>query len=244
MLLGVCLVINSFKVYASDDWDYSFELYGMGSSISGNTSIGRVEGAPVDVSFGDILENLDMAAMVHFEAFNGDWGMILDYGFMDLSSKGLGRRGILDARVRQGVAEALLAKKFESGGRVFDVFAGVRWWDNDIDLIIDPVVLPGSSTLGVDEDWVDLVVGMRGFVPLSEKWMMTFRGDLGGLDISSSFTASAAVGGQYRMSNSWILNLQYKGLWVDYKRGDSGTRDSFRYDTLTHGPIVGIIHTF
>lgn len=70
--------------------------------------MGRLNGVPIDVGFDSILENFDLAAMVHFEAFrDNQWGIIIDYGFMDLGSKlSNSRGGILDADVRQGVLES------------------------------------------------------------------------------------------------------------------------------------------
>jgi hypothetical protein len=55
----------------------------MATKIQGDASIGRVVGTPVDVDFSTILDNLDMAAMVHFEAHHkSGWGMVIDYVFM------------------------------------------------------------------------------------------------------------------------------------------------------------------
>jgi hypothetical protein len=36
----------------------------------------------------------------------------------------------------------------------------------------------------------------------------------------------------------------YRALWVDYDNGKGGTPDYFAYDTVTHGPQIGIIFRF
>ncbi|MBV1905445.1 MAG: hypothetical protein KUG75_05155 [Pseudomonadales bacterium] len=228
------------------DWSYELELYGMASSIEGDAGVGRATDAEVNVDTETILENLDMAAMVHFEAYNTNgWGVILDYGFMDLSADISGPRdGIIDARVRQGVFEALLARRIELANGQFDTFVGIRWWDNDIEVEITPSVFPGPLDASVKEDWVDLLVGVRWNTDLSDKWKFQVRADIGGLGLQSDFTSSLSMGIRYKLSELLDLDLQYKGTWVDYKSGTRGQPEYYAYDTVTHGPIVGLIFKF
>ena len=46
--------------------------------------------------------------------------------------------------------------------------------------MIDPVLLPGTASRSVEEDWVDLVIGARWINPISEKWSFLLKGDIGG----------------------------------------------------------------
>lgn len=74
----------SAQSYA-ETWSYEIEPYALLANIEGNSSVGRATGADVNVSFDDILENLELAAMLHFEAHHENGlGVSLDYGFMDL----------------------------------------------------------------------------------------------------------------------------------------------------------------
>ena len=66
-------------------------------------------------------------------------------------------------------------------------------------------------------------------------------GDVGGLGLESDLTTSAIVGLRYRINNLLDLDLFYWGLWVDYESGDRGQPAFFQYDTVTHGPAVGLI---
>ncbi len=248
-LLAV-LTMGSLLLFSAssnaDDWSFEFEPYILATTIEGDAGIGRVTGAEVNVDLSDILEVLDMAFMGHFEAHHSNgWGMALDYGFMDLSADISGPRGgILNAKVRQGVLEALLVRRVSSGNGHIDYLAGIRWWDNDIDVTVDPGVLPGTVSSSVDEDWVDLVIGARWTNPLNDKWRFNLRGDIGGLGLESDFTSALAVGFHYQMTQSMDLDLQYKATWVDFESGTPGQPGFFKYDTLTHGPLVGVIFNF
>ena len=227
-------------------WSVSLEPYALITSIDGDASVGRVTGTDVEVDFGTILETLDFAAMVHVEVFRDDrWGAVLDYGFMNLSADiSTARGGVVDAKVHQGVLEAFLVRRFRRGPNSFDVYAGVRWWDNDIDVGVDPAVLPGTLESEVKEDWVDPVIGARWHHELSDRWQLSLRGDVGGFSVASEFSAAIGVSAFYRFQSKLALELAYRATWVDY---DDGTRQMpgyFAYDTVTHGPLIGLVVNF
>ena len=77
-------------------------------------------------------------------------------------------------------------------------------------------------------------------MPLSEKWEFVLRGDLGGFGVSSDFTAVAAGGVLYSFNETISLDVQYKALWVDYENGSRSAPGYFAYDTVIHGPIIGL----
>lgn len=230
----------------AEDWSFSIEPYLMAVSIEGDARIGRATGVPVDVDFSAILESLDMAAMLHFEAHsNNGWGFIVDYGFMDLSDDIFGSRGgVTDARVRQGTLEALLVRRSGSQTSGLEYFAGFRWWDNDVDVVIDPAVLPGDVTRKVDASWVDLVVGARWTRNINANWIAKVKGDIGGFGVESDFTSSISLSAVYEFSEKYAIDLQYKAMWVDFENGRKGQPGYFSYDTVTHGPIVGFQFNF
>lgn len=230
----------------SDDWDYMVEAYLIASSIEGDAGVGRVASAEIDIDFFDILEALKFGAMGHGEAFYKDtWGLIFDYGFMRLGDDQLLRfGGSLEAELRQGVMEIFLARRFVLEKGHVDLFAGMRWWDNDIDVDVNTVILPGSASINIDQNWVDPVIGVRWFNPLSDKWTLLLRGDVGGFGASSDSTWKISGGAQYKINENWTLDMQYSALWVDFEDGTPGTPGSFGYDTVTHGPLLGIIYNF
>lgn len=230
----------------AQDWTFSIEPYLLAANIEGDSGLGRVTGAPVDLDFSSILDNLDMAAMLHFEAHSSNgWGLVLDYGFMDLSDDIFGSRGgVLDARLRQGILEGLLVRQSGYSAYSFEYFAGFRWWDNDVDVVVDPAVLPGDAVRKVDASWIDLIVGARWSHQINNRWIARVKGDIGGFGIESDFTSSLSISAIYEFSQRYALDLQYKALWVDYEDGSKGRPSYFSYDTVTHGPIIGFQFNF
>lgn len=245
------ITIFTAGIYSSnvlaEDWSYQLEPYIMVTSIKGDASIGQVTGVDVDVDFGTILDNLESAAMVHFEAHHkSGWGLAVDYGYMDLGgSKSNVNGSSINAGVRQGILElqAIYRKKVANG--YLDYFAGVRWWDNDIDFALEVPLLPGDGIdREVESDWIDPVVGLRWIRNINKEWTFLAQADLGGLGIGSDFTSSVQTGVQYEISDLMTLNLKYKATWVDFEEGDVGNPNHFEYDTVTHGPIIGLVFNF
>jgi hypothetical protein len=185
--------------------------------------------------------------MIRFEAHHENgWGVVLDYGFMDLGSDITGPRGgVANVDLRQGIFEALAVRRNKLRDGHLDYLFGIRWWDNDLDVTVDPVLLPGTITKKGKEDWIDVIVGVRWLNNINEKWKIILRADVGGFGLESDFTAIVQAGGHYQMSDNWALDLQYKALWVDYESDDTpGQPGYFAYDTVTHGPLIGLIYKF
>ena len=165
---------------------------------------------------------------------------------MDLGADIAGPRGgVISADVRQGTFEALAVRRNKLRDGHVDYLFGIRWWDNDLDVTIVPATLPGSVTENVEEDWLDVVVGVRWLNNINKKWDFVLRGDIGGFGLEADFTANVQIGAHYQMSANWVLDLQYRALWVDYENdGTKGQPGYFAYDTVTHGPLIGAIYEF
>jgi hypothetical protein len=232
----------------ADEWRYELKPYLLLSSIDGDASVGRLEGADVAVDFDTILENLELGGMVHFEALKSD-GLILglDYGFMDLGADINIRgenTGFLDAGLRQGILEGFVGKRLQRGEGTLDYIGGLRWWDFDIDLSLNDGIIPGTPSANIEEDWIDVFVGARWTSAINDRLSYLIYGDVGGFGLESDFTAKFQGGLIYNLNESFDLNIDYMALWVDYETGTPDTRGRFAYDTVTHGPVAGFTWKF
>ncbi|QOL27174.1 hypothetical protein LP316_07780 [Thalassotalea sp. LPB0316] len=231
------------------DWEFTGELYVQGTSISGDAGVGRANDLPVDVKFDDILDKLDNALMVHFEAYNKatQWGFILDYAYMDLRDKTetpiLGR--VASVRTRQGVLEGLAFKRQEFDNHTIDYFGGIRWWDNDISARLHLDNLPSDPSVKHKEDWVDAVIGARYWYSFAPDWRFHARADIGGLGLQSDFTSTLYTGFEWQATDAVHVNFGYKATWVDYENSSTISEPGyFQYDTVTKGPTIGVAYKF
>jgi hypothetical protein len=248
-ILFICLLCSTaFSGNDSDDgnWQVMIEPYILFSSINGDAKIGRTSGIDVDVDFDDILETLEIGYMGHLEIFYKDnWGLMLDYAYMSLSDDlSLPLGGIISGKAQQSVFEAFFIKRFHIEPGKVDVFTGIRKWDNEIEVNVQPAVWPGTASIDIDESWIDAAIGARCFIPVHDRWTIMFRGDIGGFGLESDFTATLDARIMFDITKSIILDVGYKALWVDYESGTTDTKGHFVYDTVTHGPLIGVIFKF
>lgn len=246
---SVILTLFAFAITAlpvqADDWDFVVAPYFVAPSITGEASIGRIEGVPIDVNPADIIKALNIGAMIHFEAHHeGGFGVNLDYSFMDLGDKGSLPQGLgeVEAGIFQGALEAMGAYRWKRDENTVDVYAGIRWWD--IRVTTDLFLPMRDLRVKREDNWVDPVVGMRWFTPVTSKLKFKLRGDIGGFGAGSKFSWRAHGGILWQFKPRLALALDYMALSVDRRRGQTGTPDRFVYDTVTHGPLVGVAFTF
>jgi hypothetical protein len=242
---GDIVPVAEEPVVETNAWSFELEPYLMLNNIEGDSKFRNLPTSNLDVDFGTILDNLDMAFMGHFEAHHqSGWGMWIDYGFMDLSNDIAVAPSIDSLEVRQGVLEVMgLYRQTLSSGYI-EYLAGIRWWDNDFDLSSSNLAILNKSR---DIDWVDGVVGLRYTHILNENWKLRMHGDVGAGGADITYSASAGV--LYTINDLMDIDVKYKATWVDYEEGEKGSgtlfnSDYFSYDTVTHGLILGLNFKF
>ena len=84
---GVMLLASTISATAtaeadSDKWSYSADIYLWGAGIGGETATG----GDLDISFNDLLDNLDMAFMGGLSASKGKYSLFADAIYLDVSA--------------------------------------------------------------------------------------------------------------------------------------------------------------
>lgn len=239
--LVVATLLSSIMSAHAKDWDFIVAPYVLVPSIEGTASARRIEDAGVNVDPVDIIKAINLGGMLHLEARHvSNFGIALDYSFIDLSNGAslAGGAGSADVDIFQGIFQAYGTYRIQSEHQTVDVYAGIRWWEIDVDLGVSGG--PINANIRITDSWVDPVIGMRGTIPLGEgDWKLMWQGDVGGLGMGTNFTWNAQGGALWEASDNFNLILQYRALGVDRETGTEGTSDRFAYDTITHGPIIG-----
>ena len=229
------------SLHAGDSWEFNIIPYALFPYIDGDTTTGRAEDTDVDVGPDDIFDSLESGGMIYAEAFHeSGFGASLSYAIMDLEDDGSGPSGFTRAEVDiyQGIFEGYLYYRTETKTGPMDVFGGIRHWDIDVDL--DYTGSINSESYDSGDDWVDPIVGIRWMPQVSDNWALTLRGDIGGFGAGSDFTWNVQSGAVWAFAESMSLVVQYRALSVDYCEGTKGTSGRFCYDTITHGPAIGV----
>lgn len=250
---------------AADVWQISLMPYFWMPSLDAEATVGGPLGGSlsgnVDMSFGDVLDYLDFAAMGRAEAWKDKWGLTFDGLYMELgaSESFQGSRGLvdfnLDADVRLGMADFGLAyrlfeNQFGTNNQqrlAFEPYGGLRYayLKEQMDLNVN-VAGVGSTgrTLGGSEEWVEPFIGSRGVWDLNDKIAFNVRGDAGGFGIGSAsdLTWQILGGLDYKFSKSVVFNAGYRYVELDYSHG-SGSNE-LGIDLRAKGPYLGLTILF
>ncbi len=263
LIIGILsLAASTVPLYAAEQlnsangWEIRLIPYFWMSSMKADSTVSGLSGS-VDLSFGDVMDNLDSAAMGRVEAWKGKWGVTFDGLFMNLGADGgfEGRRGLvrfrLDADVRLGTADFGLTYRIyeQQFGRsneqslAVEPYAGLRYGylRQKIDLNVD-IEGVGSTgrTLGGSQDWVEPFIGSRVIWNLSDKWSLNARADAGGFGIGSAsdLTWQIISSVDYKLSKNIILHAGYRYVDLDYSHGSSS--EELGIDLQAQGPFLGL----
>jgi len=219
-----------------NDWQFNFTPYVWATALKGDVAtIPPAEPAEIDISFSDILEDLDMAVMGIGQARKGRWGIWGDVFYSNISADGDTRGPLFsDAKYDQtlffltaGGSYRLLERESFS----VDALGGVRYTYLDNEFKLGAGTLPAAK-VDKSEGWYDPIIGLTGNAKIGTHWsasgwaMASVAGD--------SDTIYDLFGGLgYAFSESRSMILGYRYLKIDYEN------DGFLYDVELSGPMGG-----
>jgi hypothetical protein len=232
---------------ASDSWRFEVTPYIFGVALSGTTGASSVT-ADVDMSFGDILDNLDSAFMGMIEARKGPWGFVFDGMYSRLENEktrswqgpgGIGNAtGELEVTMTEQIYQLAASYRLLDAANKIDVVGAARYTqlDNDFDLVVTTgPLLPGAARkLSERSSWWDPVIGMRAIVPFAQGWSFVGYADLGGFGVGSRITYQAIAGVNWQFSPTFSAKGGYRYFYQDY---DS---NGFVWDRAQHGAYIGL----
>lgn len=220
----------------AEGWNFRLSPYLWATSLKGTAGIGPVSG-DIDLGFGDILDDLEMALMLNFRAEKGPWAIQADGVWADLESE------VTSGLVRTVVDTEMWIVSLNGRYRFaenWEALAGARYFRQDVGINVSAGG-PGAGARGT-ADWIDPVIGVAFSTSLSDKWTFQAQGDIAGFGLGSDFSWHAWVNFDWRFSKVASLALGYRHLDWDYEEGAGATR--FSYDAYLSGPVAGVTFRF
>jgi len=168
-LAGVLLLATiPGSAAGQDGWQFALTPYGWATGLKGTTTTGQTK-SDLDVGFDDVLDNLEMGGMVDARLEKGRWAIQSNLVWADLESEttqdGVRIKGDVDLWVIEAEGRYRLTDHWE-------VLAGMRYYDLDVH-----IRAVGVGSAGMDEKWIDPIVGAAFSIPLSQRWSFRARGD-------------------------------------------------------------------
>jgi len=245
---GVLMVLISMSIIASaafaqssggtgkssDAWTFTAAPYLLIPWMDGKVAI-RGRDHEVDVSPGQIFENLQFGAMGYFEARKAKWGTGVDAVYMALGTD-LDRPSA-NVDFNQHAYTFLGLRQLNEK---VDLVFGVRW--NVLQGKLDFKEPPLTGKFEETKQWVNPIVGVKLKQRLSSRLNFAFEGDIGGFGAGSDFAWNLFPTIGIDVSKSSTLHLGYRVLSEDYDTG-SGNQ-YFKYDVITQAMVIGMSFRF
>jgi len=205
-------------------WVVDVSIYVLGAGMDGTIGVGPFD-ADLDVSFSDVLENLEMGGMGSVRVARGRWAFTTDVIYMGLGAS----NGPFSADVDQWRVEPSVS--FRVSDR-FKTIVGARYMNVSTE-IRGPFGRNPSGTV----DWWDPFIGAKWTQPIGERWSFNLRGDYGGFDVGSDEAWQAFPYLSWQINERASMQGGYRWMSADYDEGrDPG---DFRYDVVTQGFQLG-----
>jgi len=236
----------------TDDWKWSITPYIWATSVKVDAVLRDSQTIATDVSFGDLVDKLEFAAMLHAEGQRGKFGMLFDVFYADLSDEDQvspippipGATVTVDAGLQMTIFEA--AGIYNPRGEVkgFALLFGTRVFDNDIDVdatfSLGGPVAQRSYELG--ETLVDGMIGARYIGDIAKRWSYQVRGDASALGTDLAWSAGAGFAFAWGKEDRFGVSLGYRYMDIKFDTDDAEHLDDL--EQVLAGPILGFRFSF
>lgn len=228
----------------------TINVYLWGAGISGDLNF-PTGGDSVGVSLDQLLENLEMAAMVAYKRDIGDWSVLLDVIYLNVGGSkdnsvtlpgdhGGSIDGNADLDLKTwvgGLYGGYTFAKTEASEHQF--IAGVRYLSLSADVSLSVTGPQGSPlagrSLSASTDLWDGVIGFQGRFDLGGRWRLPYHLDVGTGSSQITYQALAGAAFEFGWGN---LSLTYRYLYYD--EGNDGAVNELTVD----GPMLAVAFRF
>lgn len=224
LLLGATLIMAAPHANAQE-WAWSLTPYLWASGIDGDAGVGPVQ-ADLSVNFGDIVDVLSGAALMHVEAQTDDQGYFGDLVYLATETDEDRAKIELDTTI----VELGYLRKTSRIGLEF----GIRYWDFDLE--IDPTTTLPVATAQGESDWVDGFIGVRHVHEINDKWNLTTRANIGTGGADFTYGIGVVFGREMGSSGQFVVGV--KLVDIDYDDTTANGRP-FTLDTMFLGGTIG-----
>ncbi len=222
----------------ADSWQFVGEVYLWGAEINGESAAGD----DFEITFSDIMDNLDMAVMGKLAAVKGKWSLVGDFIYLDVEDDTTGTAKIINRSVPTKTDLELTAyigtllggyTVYENETAKIDMLLGARYSKLEADVKFDL----GAFKTKVKEsghNW-DGIVALAGRLNLNPKWFLSCYADVGSGDSDLTWQAQGAAG--YRFGK---FDAVFGYRYLDYEFDDGDLIDNLNIK----GPFAGLRYHF
>jgi hypothetical protein len=198
-LLGLTMALAAGPAWSqgSDSWDWRIAPYLWMVGIDGELSVGPL-GQDIDVSFSDILSDMDFGGSIFGEFGKGNHSVHFDYTYLrlkpdptDLPNPPFPSGSTLATKMTTNIFETAYNYRFGGAEGNYALVLGARYLDIEMRMTPNvnlpepfPPELPidGPDPLTAGPSWWDYFVGLKTNHQISANWDFSFYGTIGAGD--------------------------------------------------------------
>lgn len=236
LLLSIILQFSNhaYANNSTEDWSFVLTPVLWNASVAATLSDGDSGGdLPINPDYRFFtLENLDDYMSLKFEANHGRIGFLFDSlraRYQDGTSNTFAS---FTVGTELGFVQAAARYQLFDEHKL-DLIAGVQHSFLDIDQTLITGSMPGSTTK-YSYDWTDPLIGLRYQYPISHKWLVWLRGNMGGFNASTQRIIDLSTDIQYLINTTISFTMGYRYLKIDFKE------DDVLYDVALDGVYLGL----
>lgn len=240
----------------SSGWEFIVTPYFWFPETEGTITADGVS-VPTDMSFSDLVDQLNYGFIGAVEARNGRWMVLADVFYANLEDDfDVGPLSIdleidqllLGASIGYRVLSRPVRTAFLGGlgieevGVSIDLLVGGRYWN--IQQEIDMAAAGMSASVDSSEHWLDSYVGARLRAALTDRLTLGTVFEVGGFGIGSASDSTWhwALTATYRFGERWSAIAGYRILSLDQASGSGA--DRVETNTKMFGPVLGLSYRF
>jgi len=198
----------------SSDWKFTVTPYlwlaGLDASVDTNGG-----GTQSDDDYDFLsLDNLEKVGFITASASKNMWSIEGDAVYLKFSDSVTQGEAVTEADFTGTVFELLGAYRLDRFENV-EVLFGARTLTLDMKVDIGTII--GGSN---KESWTDPIIGIRYIRPISDRWRLLLRGEVGGFGVSTDLTTDASVGFDFSTTKNTSLYLGYRYMKYEFDKDD------------------------
>ena len=231
--LALTTPVNAETQASDENWEFGGAAYLWAAGVEGTDSAGD----EIDVSFSDIVKDLDGGLMGIISARKGKWTLLADIIYLSINQEtsstaniiGVPEKVDVDVKLEGFVSTFFVAYRVqESDMSSVDLLVGARYFRVDVDLDVD---VGASKTKSSDSgDVLDGIIGAQVLLNLSDKWYLSCYADVGTGDSKRTWQVWPGFG--YRLEKVDVV-AGYRHL--EWESDDGDTIDDINFS----GPMLG-----
>lgn len=215
------------------EWHLLLEPYIMFGNLNGNVAMGTQPVSHVDEDPSTLFKNLNFGSMLYAEAYSDRWVLSSDFIYMKLGSDLPPSDEIESGHVTlKQLSWELAVMKRVKPWLALGIAGQLNSMKTDLSVVSGGTPQSGSET----KAWVDPSVVAAMKMPLSKKWTLRVRGNIGGFGLSSKIYWQTQAYMDWRLTRLFQLSAGYRAIKIDHEKGTGN--DYFLYNLITFGPML------